>query len=446
VTLANTYGEHQDAAAGALSRLLASDIPITAHEIAIIDACRSMIRASLIERLRLLGAEPRHQAQQRPPLMRLAQLADVLPSRDPYADDSLSPLDALEHRPSTAVNETTRAWQLAARATVLATDALAGDQGLEPLLSRDESIWRLAADAANSVEALALLNQDLIEVGALPGRSPHLDDMDQMRQEVSYIARMGDWYGSDASLDLATRGAGGTREAWQVHLVRTAADLEPAERRLGEYLAPKLRSSQHRLTRSEAMAITTTHLRVASHLIEVCDTMLGTQDKTTQSLRVLKQSLNELRSHLRRLHDTAPAAPRLNVMGQLTELSVGISRANVSSGMDDLSPVQLDALAQTMTWACGRYATTLTYESTRPTGKLRFAPVIPNENPHTKPAHPERRSLLLLQGNAPLVPGRFPHPPETHDARALLRVALDKTPTTQPPKLPSPVAGRGYGR
>ena len=446
MSAANTYGEHQDEAASALARLLAAELPSGEVEIATVEACQAMIRTALLDRLRLLGVEHRKDAQQRPPLMRLAQLVDQFPDRDGYADDALSPLDALQPYALGVLGATARTWQTAASATMLATEALAGDQRLKPLLSQGQTLWRLTTDAANTIEALAVLNQDLVSAGALPGR-PDLDHLDALRQETSYIARMGEWYGLDASADLATRGAGTTQAAWQVHLVRSAADLEPAQRRLGDFLAPKARSGQQpRLTRSEALALTTTQLRVATLLAETSSAALGERDVTTRRLVQLREHLDGLRGHLPRLRDTAPATPRLNVMGQLTELSTGITRVHGRRELGALSPAQLDTLAQTCRWACGRYAKTLIYETTRTGGKLRFQAVIPDENPCTRPTHPERESLERLTHGAPIVPGPTSLLPDPTSARAQLRHALDHTPTTPPPLLPSPSTGRGFGR
>jgi hypothetical protein len=134
------------------------------------------------------------------------------------------------------------------------------------------------------------------------------------------------------------------------------------------------------------------------------------------------------------------------VIGQLTELSTGISRAHGRGELGELSPAQLDTIAQTSRWTCGRYAATLTYETTRETGKVRFTGVLPDENTYTKRTHPEREVLKRLADDAPLVPGPTSRLPDPTNARALLRCTLDQTPTTPPPQLPSPTTGKGFGR
>jgi hypothetical protein len=443
----DTYGELQDAAAGALARLLAAEVPTTQVEIDTIHACQAMIRTALVDRLRLLGAEPRSNAKHTSPMLRLAQLVDQLPGRDAFVDEALSPLDALQPYAPDVLGQTAKWWQTAASSTMLATEALAGDQGLQPLLTRNEAAWRLTTDVASTLEAIAVLDQDLVACGALPGRTPDLDGLDTLRRETSYIARMGDWYGPDASLDLATRSAGGTDSSWQVHLVKTKDDLEPAQRRLGDFLAFKARSAdQPRLTRSEALAMTTTQLRFAAHLAETSRATLGDGDKTTQRLVLLREDLQSLHNHLGLLRDVVPAAPRMNVMGQLTELSNGITRAHGRGELADLSPAQLDALAQTSRWACGRYAETLAYETTRKTGKLRFARVRATDRAFITTREPARAALRRLAHDAPAVPGPSSRLPDSTSARAQLRGALDRTPTARPPQTPSPTTGRDFGR
>ena len=157
------YGFHHARAADALTWLLNNPVDLAANEIPGVLTCRSALISTHARRLELAvrGADVERQLfgirQRRPDLRGIAQtspaiMAELLTDVPRHEEHILALSDVLRvEDPS----PTLQAWIAAARHATLATETVASSRAWA---SRPGQAWQVVADAADSIEALDILD------------------------------------------------------------------------------------------------------------------------------------------------------------------------------------------------------------------------------------------------------------------------------------------------
>ena len=196
-----TYGDHQEAAAAALNRLITREaMPLTAADVHDSLACRDIVVGALRQRLYALRVEGRHPMTAPPAGVGAARLPDVARNLTTWLDRIVAelptlppaqrraPTDVLNHR---AGGEAARLWREAAVELLTGSHAL--DAAPErPWLRDPGGGWYLVHDVAVTLEAVLILDSRLDEVGLLNThrRPASTLDLDQRRLLASQCARV----------------------------------------------------------------------------------------------------------------------------------------------------------------------------------------------------------------------------------------------------------------
>lgn len=238
-----TYGDHQEATADALLRLLnASTREHGPMDIGTVLACRHQIHLSILDRLTDLGLpqapQTRRRAGQRMEAVHrpLYVLHDLVAAMPDAAVDDRSP-SALLVGP-TAEAGVTALWRTAARHLMLGNADL--NASADPSWRAGAARWYVIADLANTAEALLVLDQRLAHEAHLPlqPKDVHLE----ARLTAGDVARVAGWRGTDTRADLAFTPEWTERSLIsgpRVHLVRRPEDFASAQRRLAGFMRPR---------------------------------------------------------------------------------------------------------------------------------------------------------------------------------------------------------------
>ncbi len=238
-----TYGEHQEAVAAALLRLL--DTPATtAHEdeATVILGCHRQAYLAIHERLHELGVH-RHLSPGRRtdrtidaaqhPLHVLLRLVNAMPATPP---GSLAPTDLLS---GIGDSDTTLGlWRSVARHLTLGNADLVG--AADQSWRNQAANWHLIGDLAVTVDALLVLDEHLGRAGLI-NRLPTAGYLER-RLAAGDVARVAMWKNPDSSPDLAFAGAERVLKIGdgpRIHLVRRPEDFAMAQRALASFMRPR---------------------------------------------------------------------------------------------------------------------------------------------------------------------------------------------------------------
>ncbi|MDT9594874.1 hypothetical protein RDV89_17430 [Nocardioides zeae] len=472
-----TYGELQESAATMLRLLIASDdLPVIADDVDQMLQCRDAVIDALRQQLRTVGLNnhyPAHnhpgrlsvvaltEANERLPTL-LDQMAFELPTLPPGSYDGS--VDALG---TPSAHPTVEMWRESATSLLAAAHAL--DSAQQRTWLRDDAAgWWLVRDSATTLEAVLVLDERLAEVGLLNAHeAPHLSNgtaahhaigLTERRMLASQCARVASWYGTSDLPDRAVPGVPLSEHFGPVKIVRTTADIAPAQANLARYLRP--RETREAFSNSHEPIDATTAKRVVAsqlmlhrcfrHLALVTDHPSdpgGTQryvDHFTERIELLAH----LQEQIHDLVDLRPEERKSNVritwqQGELTSSLGRMRRAGVLTSPTAVTPDDLREITRTSHAVTRNLSVSLRRDLLQlETGLLERTAtgVTPSR---IRRRHPIERSLTELV-NAPAL---VPTPPPTTVAlqRAALRTALDTTPSAGRTPSPWPAARKDVG-
>ena len=384
-----TYGDHAEAAAQALSRLLVLDeIPSDGTLVTRMLGCRQAVVDALRQRLRGVGlnGDPETATRERlPPAVlrlegleeRLALLMEAIVAELPTLppDERGRPIDVLAGTISDPVVEW---WRRAA------VELLAGSHALDttdhqPWLTEHGAAWYLMRDLATALEAVLILDDRLTEVGVLSKHDTPLPSLglDTKRMLLGHVARVATWSATSDSPDQAfTRLRGDSVASGPVVLVATPRDLAAAQRRLATFLRPA-HASDAFYTGDPEITADTVRMLVANQLfLTTSFAQLAERSPGPVNLRPLfearREILEEITPHLRHLIDHRPAEDRARRWWQQTEITTAIRRMRRDQADFALAPAELLDLANATHEVTRNLAVTLRRELLRENTNLRI--------------------------------------------------------------------------
>lgn len=449
-----TYGDHAEAAASALNRLVVDDnIPVDPEAVDQLLHCREAVVDAIRQRLYAFGLTTHHRpasAATRASNLglngidnRLATLLDRTAFEVPTmpSDKRQAPSEILT-RPS--ADPTVEQWRHAAIALLAGSHAL--DVATEQPWQRDYGAgWYLMRDVAVAMEAFLVLDDRLKEVGLLTQHDHPEATMGlaERRLVASQCARVATWYATSDSPDhAAPRQPAEHTVLRPVYLVTTPTDLVTAQRRLASFLRPRHAVETTYLGEPEISAAAARQL-VASQLFltGVFAHMTGQAPKGTgckAEFTSRREILEEIQPQLRYLVDVESHDPYKRRMWQQGEITSAVRRMQRDQTDLSLPPGQLLELTNATHEVTHNLARSLRRELLRDNSNLRIA----DPTDQVGATRVARRSPLeasltdLINQPAPTAPvTRF----STALHRAALRQALDATPSQQ--QVPSPYPG-----
>ncbi|KRF07320.1 hypothetical protein ASG88_00180 [Nocardioides sp. Soil777] len=451
-----TYGDHQEAAAAALNRLITREaMPLTAVDVHDSLACRDIVVGALRQRLYALRVEGRHPMTLPPARVGAARLPDVARNLTTWLDRIVAELPTLppaqRRAPTDVLNprtggEAARLWREAAVELLTGSHAL--DAAPErPWLRDPGGGWYLVHDVAVTLEAVLILDSRLDEVGLLNThhRPPSTLDLDQRRLLASQCARVATWY---ATSDTPDRASPATRPkprvSSPVYTVHEAGDLAAAQRQLARYLRPLHGSDAFYDAEPEIDTHTVRMVVTSQHALTERFEHLSRQTPGAEALAAhfaqRREILGDIHSHLRRLVDLEPQGRNTGACWQQVELSTAVARLLRTTPTLTLSTAQWQDLATATHEVTQNLATTMRRELLRDTSNLRMEDAtrqVGRTRVHRR--HPLERSLTDLVNlptpSAPIATYISPR------QRAALSTTLAVTPTGHraPSPYPAPV-------
>lgn len=448
-----SYGDHAEAAAAALNRLIVEDrIPVEPAEVEQLLHCREAVIDALRERLYGFGLGARHQATL--PLTanslqldgidtRLATLVDrttfEVPALPP--DDRKAPSEVLGHR---GTDETVELWRRSAVELLAGSHALATAVD-RPWLTHAGAGWYLMRDIAVALEAFLVLDDRLAEVGLLT-QHVHPDaslGVEEWRLIASQCARMANWFATSDCPDQATPRSSGERVVvGPVQLVSTPTDLARAQWRLAAFLRPVHASDASYLGEPEISADTARHIVASQLFLTRYFSTLANQPAAHQTatreaagdqaltgeFNVRWELLRDIQPRLRYLVDVDTHEVNRHRMWQQGEITTAARRLRRDGTDTTLAPAELLELANATHAVTNNLARSLRRELLRINSNLR----IDDPTRRIGATRVVRRSPLetslteLVNQPAPSAPvARF----RSALQRAALRRTLDETPT-----------------
>jgi hypothetical protein len=450
-TRVETYGDHQEAAAAALNRLITEDlIPAEPSQANHLLHCREVVIDALHQRLYALGLNTHHPVTAVPvrtDKLHVRELEKNLPTlldriafevpRLPV-DERRSPAQVLG-QPSR--DATVELWRHAA------IDLLAGSHALDtaaerPWLTDPGGGWYLMRDVAIAIEAFLVLDSRLDEVGLLNehDRPKTTYGLEERRMMASQCARVATWHATSASPDLATPEPAADRALLgPVQTITKPAELAAAQRRLAAYLKPTHRNDLFYDGRPE-MDATTARMVIASQVFLTRQfERIANEIPETESIGAefacRREILETIQSSMAHLIDAENRGRSQRAAWQQGELTTAVRRMQ-RNGVDmRMSSTQLLDLANATHEVTHNVGKALRRELLRDTSNLRLADPTTDVGPTRVPRrHPRERSMTdLINVPAPSEPvARHVSPLQ----RAALRATLEVTPTSR--RTPSP--------
>jgi len=268
-----SYADHQEEVARALHDLLRNRPSAPRPDTNVIVACRDQALKALRDRLTYLAGNPDHTADRpttsvaslaQSPVQHLAHVVHALP-RPAVLD--LPPTQLLPGPGAADCTTSTTRWRCIARNLLLGTAELARADH-QPWTHQPEAGWHLVGDIASTLEAVLVLDEELVAAGVLT----HRTEQRRMTQRLvaGHAAKLARWFGTDEVADLATSGVGselGVAGRPPVRIVHDAADYLAAQRTLTAILhgqANVIRpGSDQRPGLTAARALATGQIRLA---------------------------------------------------------------------------------------------------------------------------------------------------------------------------------------
>lgn len=452
--MAQTYGEHQEEAAAALTRLVVSDtLPTDQSDIDRMLVCREVVIDALRQRLYGLGLTGHYSpglipaTPRRLSLIGIEQHLPTLVDRIVFDFPTLpvgqrSPAtEALTHAGS---DPTVDLWQQVAVALLAGSHAL--DTAPDRPWLRDQGAgWYLMRDIAVALEAVIVLDSRLAEVGLLQDHEwPDTAlDLAERRMIASQCARVAGWHATSDSPDGATADTPQPRAVvGPVVTVTAPAHLADAQRRLANYLRPS-HGNEVFFTGEPETDASTARMVVSSQLFLLEEfEQLAIKVPGSGSIRAdfanRREVLAELQPNMKRLVDAEDRGRNLRASWQQGELTTALHRLQ-RSGRLQLTTSQLHELANASHEVTNNLGKALRRELLRDHSNLRLADPTGQVGPtRVYRKHPFERTLTdLVNIPAPTAPvARYSSPLQ----RAALQRTLDLTPTGRRPPSPYPRA------
>lgn len=447
----STYGEHAELTAAALTRLTGpTQLPTDPLDVEQLLRCRDAVIDSVRQRLYDLGVvtnvdfSPSLLApwtpfkEERIPLQ-LAVIAACLPRMQEA--DRTPPSEALARR---SKDVTVDLWRTAAIEALAASASLSST--VQSWTADDPSgRWLVLRDAAALLEAVALLDLELREVGLLnqhdaPQPMPPIEDV---RAVLAQAGRVAGWRMTSDDVDRLASPvrypvAGERATDGVVQLVRSVADLPAAQGKLASVLrvahgTDVFASSEPHISARVARFVVTGQLFVHSLHSQLVEPAAGAADRTRGNERLA--SLVEVDRRIAHLVD---ADPSLRMAGaaaylQQTEITTSLHRMQRRNQFDPLTDEELRQLDVASASVCRHFGMRLRRELLRDDSNLRLA----DPSGEVGPTRSHRRSPLdraigdLIKASMPSLP------PAAHNVsvqRTVLQHALHTTPTRPAPR------------
>ena len=450
------YGDHQEAAAAALNRLIVTDtLPVAPVDVDRLLGCREAVSDALRQRLYALGLN-RHYAPTTVPARvakmslngldkKLATILDRIAVEVPALppDERPSPADVLGI-PSQDL--TVELWRRAA------IELLAGSHALDtaaqrPWLRDPGAGWYLIRDVAVSMEALMVLDSRLEEVGLLNGHNrPETPlGLEERRLITSQCARVATWYATSDSPDQASPELPGEPVvAGPVHTVSQPADLAIAQRRLATYLKPmhagnSFYNGEPEIDASTARMVVASQIFLTRHFEALAGQAGGDASTIRGEFASRREILQDIQTSIAYLVDDRDRRSNMWVVGQQGELTTAVRRMQRDGVEMRLQPTQLLDLANATHEVTHNAAKALRRELLRDAGNLRLddpTKLVGPTRVHRR--HPLERVLTdMVNVPAPSAPvAQYASPLQ----RAALRQTLDVTATSRRGPSPYPRA------
>ncbi|WP_447645180.1 hypothetical protein [Nocardioides zeae] len=299
----------------------------------------------------------------------------------------------------------------------------------------------MTRDLATTLEAVLVLDQSLSQVGLLTGHDAVQGELDteDKRLLTSQCARVAGWR---ASNDIPDRSRAFVPSeiplAAPVHLVTTVHDLAPAQRNLSRFLRP-LRLKVAHSDIADALDAPTIQRVVASQtmlhrafgdLVAADYTPEVRRTGILEHLASQHEILAEVHAQLPHLIDLGMARTDPRVAWQQSEITTSLRRLQRNGRLladGPLDATQLTDLARASHDVTTNLAVSVRRELRRANSNLRLYAPYDEEPRRVWGGHPLHVSLTDL-ANAPK-PCEEPRAPSVETQRALLRAALDATPT-----------------
>lgn len=427
-----SYGDQHAATADAVAALLTTSIlaTMTAGELAVEVRCRDAVFVAATRRLDLVlaGAAPLRSwsatALAAAPALVLRDVAHATPM---LGSTEVPLSDALAEKYSGYVGR----WQAAARHATMATEDLTSTA----VWGHPARLWHLTADAADLLEAVAVLDRDLATLLSDRSESMSADTaatLQLVARHTAHVARSG-------ALDPDPDDTRRQEPTASARPLRSLDELGPAQAAAAEL------SRRHPLSVDCLRAVAIGQARIAL----ACRQALPSGDPSVTVLR----GRFARRAHLyravaattTRVASTAPGsrpavwqvAELLRQTQPLRNEPVRTDTVNALAALDGVSPQVARAIAATTgrAFATGRYLVPDTDAT-----ELAWRRIRPGETPALLAA-----TSMLAEHDRPTTPGK-PSPAmlRAYSSRMALRVELDQMPLPRPPAPNARPSGRPW--
>lgn len=441
------YGHHAEQAATAIARLVAGEtMPATPHALSVALGARDIIIATLRDRMRdqfatqVRNNDPRAGSKvasltlQTEPLVELAYVIERLPRLRP--DDRRAPTDVLDR-----VDDPVAAgWVVAAR-NLMVADHILGTAEVRPWLSEPVAHAALAADTAQMVEAIAVIDERLAAAGTLAGHvitdtaysgtdaaAEPVISPGMVRLVATTVDRLASWAADHAVVDIASTAPPRPPEhAYPVNLVQDPGDLAGAQQRLEAFLSPMATRNLDMPYRLSADTANVVALNQSVLLVNLRARIAESPNLTGELTRIdrLMDLFGEAIRTIRGLHDNTGPREQSRIRGQQQEISVAVREGHIGLLTDRQTTHLLGATESTLaTWAAAARR-----EAVRKTTSFRVGRRGTIENSIYGRIRKDGPAVNALTALAE-VTARSPEPVEeigTH-GRTMLRDTLTQTP------------------
>jgi hypothetical protein len=415
-----TYGEHQEAAAALLNRLLTSGhLPVDPGQVEHLLQCRESVLSALVQRLYGLGRSTVRRSNAVPTdadKLPLSQIERYLPSLldrialevpTLRAAERRSPADVLGHASD---DPTVELWRQAAIELLAGTHALdTADE--RPWLIDASGGWHVMRDIAVTLEALLVLDSRLDEVGVLSEhqRRAPTHQLEERRMLAALCARLATWHATSDSPDFAKAEDPTERvTVGPVQTITSSSQFALAQRRLASYLRPT-HANDTFYDGKPAIDATTARMVIASQAFLTREfkraaTKVEGGESIGAELARRCELLQGIQASMAYLIDAEAHPRKMHVTHQQGELTTAVGRMQRDGAELRMSPSQLLDLASATHEAIQNAAKALRRELLRDTSNLRLADPTKEVGPTRVPrGHPLERLLTELINVSPQV-------------------------------------------
>lgn len=429
-----TYGEHAEAAAEALTKLVNRDRhPETAGDVDLVLEYREHLLDALDRQLRHLGANRGFPAARELTVRDIGGNAVNLLHH--LVDEAPRVPGARRRAPSDVLGSTVEhanvdvdLWRQAATAATIAAGDLEAARH-RPWLHDAGAGWYLVGDLANMVEAATVLDARLADVGILDPRPAPASgrglSVNDRRMVCAHAARLATWQATSLSPDLAVaEDVAGGQVRGPVVLVSGPVDLAPAQRSLAALLRHLPGQDSFSQTEPSIDVATARAVVVGQGRLAATLSVAAALNQDTLPLKTMFRDrqlrLAEIQTRMAPLTDVVPRVNRPAIIQQ-QEISQAVRRI---SG-EGMAPAQMLDIADATHKVTHRLAAALRHELHRKHSNLRLA----TREGHKQPTR--KHGLSVAASNLAEAPPPIKPTADWGGAlqRAMLRNVLDTTPT-----------------